>query len=119
MTCVTSVHYTVRFNGVMTAPFTPTRGLRQGDPLSPYLFLFVADGLSTLINSKVRTCFLQELKICRNASGVSHLLFADDTLLFFKAVPEQAEEIKDVLLTYERCTGQQINPTKCAIMFNE
>ena len=55
MTCVTSVRYTIRFNGVMSAPFTPTRGLRQGDPLSPYLFLFVADGLSTLINRKVTT----------------------------------------------------------------
>ena len=84
MTCVTSVRYTVRFNGVMTAPFTPTRGLRQGDPLSPYLFLFVADGLSTLIYSKVSTGTLKELQVCRNAPGVSHLLFADDTLFFSK-----------------------------------
>ena len=105
MTCVTSVRYTVRFNGAMSAPFTPTRGLRQGDPLSPYLFLFVADGLSTLIKSKVNAGSLQELKVCRNAPGISHLLFADDTLLFFKSVPEQAAEIKDVLQIYGRCTG--------------
>jgi hypothetical protein len=65
MTCVTSVRYAVRFNGVMSTPFTPTRGLRQGDPLSPYLFLFVADGLSTLISRKINSGALQELKICR------------------------------------------------------
>lgn len=54
ITCVSSVRYTVRFNGAMSAPFIPSRGLRQGDPLSPYLFLFVADGLSTLISNKVQ-----------------------------------------------------------------
>ena len=119
MTCVTSVCYTVRFNGVDSAPFTPTRGLRQGDPLSLYLFLFVADGLSTLINRKVSVGAIQELKVCRNAPGVSHLLFADDTLLFFsRATADQAAEVKDILETYGRCTGQQVNPTKCSIMFN-
>jgi hypothetical protein len=103
----------------MSAPFTPTRGLRQGDPLSPYLFLFVADGLSTLINRKVETSAMKELIICRNAPGISHLLFADDTLLFFRASTDQAEVIKEVLTTYGHCTGQQINPAKCSIMFNE
>jgi len=103
----------------MSAPFTPTRGLRQGDPLSPYLFLFVADGLSTLIKSKVNAGTIQELKVCRNAPGISHLLFADDTLLFFKFVPEQAAEIKDVLQIYGRCTGYLYNPDKCSIMFSE
>ena len=52
MSCISSVHYTVRFNGVPSASFTPTRGLRQGDPLSPFLFLFVADGFSTLLQKK-------------------------------------------------------------------
>jgi hypothetical protein len=119
MTCVTSVRYTVRFNGVMSAPFTPTRGLWQGDPLSPYLFLFIADGLSTLINRKVATVALRELVVCRNAPGVSHLLFADDTLLFFRASTDQAEVVKEILSTYGKCTGQQINLAKCSIMFND
>jgi hypothetical protein len=119
MSCVTSVRYSVRFNGVVSAPFSPSRGLRQGDPLSPYLFLFVADGLSKIISKKVETHALQELRICRGAPGVSHLLFADDTLLFFKANAAQASVIKEVINIYERGTGQLLNPGKCSIMFNE
>jgi hypothetical protein len=117
MACVSSVRYQIRFNGALTAPFTPSRGLRQGDPLSPYLFLFVADGLSKLINRKVQQNLLQELRICRGAPGVSHLLFADDTLLFFKVDVDQAMQVKDTIDTYERCTGQLINNSKCSIMF--
>jgi hypothetical protein len=49
MECVTTVRYSVCFNNVALEPFHPTHGLRQGDPLSPYLFLFVADGLSKLL----------------------------------------------------------------------
>jgi hypothetical protein len=109
MTCVTSVRYSVRFNGVATPPFSPSRGLRQGDPLSPYLFLFVADGLSQLIHRKVQDDALKELHICRGAPGISHLLFADDTLLFFKANPAQAMVVKEIVDTYASCIGQFIN----------
>jgi hypothetical protein len=49
MSCVTSVRYQVKFNGNLLDTFLPSRGIRQGDPLSPFLFLFVADGLSTLL----------------------------------------------------------------------
>jgi hypothetical protein len=119
MACVTSVCYVVHFNGALSAPFTPTRGLRQGDPLPPYLFLFVANGLSMLINRKVETNALKELKIYQGAPGISHLLFVDDTLMFFKATPNQAEVFKETLEAYARCTGQLVNPGKCSILFTK
>jgi hypothetical protein len=53
MACVSSVRYSIRFNGVLSEPFRPTHGLCQGDPLSPYLFLFVTDALSVLLQEEV------------------------------------------------------------------
>jgi hypothetical protein len=82
-------------------PFTPSHGNHQGDPLSPYLFLFVVDGLSCLIRKEIENNALREFHICRRALGISHLLFADDSLLFFKASVDQALVIKSILDRYE------------------
>jgi hypothetical protein len=117
MACVTTVSYKVKFNGTLLDSFSPSRGLRQGDPLSPFLFLFVADGLSALLQKEVENQTIEPVKICRRAPGISHLLFADDTLLFFKAKQEQAHKVKEVLEKYANSTGQLINPSKCSIMF--
>lgn len=119
MSCVTSVRYSVKFNGTLLSSFAPSRGLRQGDPLSPFLFLFVADGLSLLLKEKVMQGVISPIQICRRAPGISHLLFADDTLLFFKANQQQAIAVNDILATYAAGTGQLINPAKCSIMFGE
>ena len=97
MQCVTTVTYQVSLNGVLQRTFKPTRGLRQGDPLSPYLFLFVADGLSSLLNKAIESQQVQALSICHQAPPISHLLFADDSLLIFKANLEQASRIKNIL----------------------
>jgi hypothetical protein len=117
MSCVTSVSYQVKFNGTLLDSFLPSRGLQQGDPLSPFLFLFVADGLSCLLQKEVSTNGIEPIKICRQAPGVSHLLFADDSLLFFKARGGQTSRIKEVLDLYATSTGQLINPSKCSILF--
>jgi hypothetical protein len=111
------VCYKVKFNGTLLDSFSPSRGLRQGDPLSPFLFLFVADGLSTLLQNEVQNNSIEPVRICRRAPGISHLLFADDTLLFFKVQQDQAMRVKEVLDLYATSTGQLINPNKCSIMF--
>ena len=119
MACVTSVRYSVKFNGRLLESFSPSRGLRQGDPLSPFLFLFVADALSALISKSMREEGLQGVNICRGAPVISHLLFADDSLLFFHANEQQAALVKDLLNTFATATGQLINPSKCSILFSD
>lgn len=109
MACVTSVRYTVKINGARSDSFAPSRGLRQGDPVSPFLFLFVADGLVALLKKEVGDTHISPLRVCPRAPGVSHLLFADDTLLFFRATEREAPRIKAVLDVYASATGQLIN----------
>jgi hypothetical protein len=78
MECVTTIRYSIHLNNVTLEPFHLSRGLRQGDPLSLFLFLFVADGLSKLLQQEVSNNALKELQISRHGPGISHLLFTND-----------------------------------------
>ena len=85
--------------------FAPSRGIRQGDPISPYLFLLAAEGLSCLLKSRIQSSNLRGITVAASAPMVSHLLFADDSLLFFKANRESADQVKDVLHIYCQASG--------------
>ncbi|CAJ2628079.1 unnamed protein product [Trifolium pratense] len=115
MMCVESVDYSVLVNNNVAGPITPSRGLRQGDPLSPYLFIICAKGLSALIRKAEARGDIHGIKICRNAPIISHLLFADDCFLFFRASSNEAEAMKNILETYEAASGQAINFQKSEI----
>ena len=84
MRCVTTVKYRFKVNGDLTDEITPSRGLRQGDPLSPYLFLLCAEGFSILLHAAEARGDLSGVQICQQASNINHLLFADDSLLLLK-----------------------------------
>ncbi|KAL8118342.1 hypothetical protein AgCh_016030 [Apium graveolens] len=99
-------------------PVNPNRGLRQGDPLSPYLFLFCVEGLSFLLTKAVENGKIHGCQINAQAPSVTHLLFADDSFLFFKASSEEANEVVSVLQKYEKQSGQAINFLKSGIFFS-
>jgi hypothetical protein len=85
MRCVSSVTYSVLVNGVPYGNIIPSRGLRQGDPLSPYLFLLVAEGLSSLLVRAEQEGKLTGVPISAGGVRLTHLLFVDDNLLFCRA----------------------------------
>ena len=118
MSCVKSVSYSVLLNGVPGSNIKPSRGLRQGDPLSPYLFLVCAMGLQGLLHKAESEGLIRGVSICRNGPRVSHLFFVDDSVLFCRAKESECQVILDILSIYEKGSGQKINKDKTNIFFS-
>jgi hypothetical protein len=113
MLCVETVDYSVLVNGASVGSIVPGRDLRQGDPLSPYLFIICAEGLSSHIReAEHRNNIRGTMIICTDTPVISHLLFADDCFLFFRACEREAVCMKNILATYEEASGQAINLQK-------
>eukprot|EP00253_Pinus_taeda_P010381 PITA_10381 len=111
MGCVTSVSFAVLINGAASSFFKGQRGLRQGCPLSPLLFLLVAEGLSRLISEAKRTGMIKGLEVAANLF-ITHLLFVDDILLFTNGNLDEVKELKAILELFMKATGMQINIRK-------
>ncbi|KAL9661671.1 hypothetical protein QQ045_026497 [Rhodiola kirilowii] len=119
MSCVTSATYQIRVNEEISEVILPSRGLRQGDLLSPYLFLFCTELLNAKLLEGVSKGLISGVKICRMAPTISHLFFADDSIFFIKADPGEAGQLKSILNQYERASGQLINFEKSEISFSK
>ena len=118
MLCVSTVRYNILVNGIEVGPIILKQGLRQGDPLSPYLFILCAEGLPSLIKRAESGGLLHGCRVSRTRPSASHLLFADDILFFFRASEIECNVMKKLLLQYEEASGKGVNFTKYGIMFS-
>jgi hypothetical protein len=118
MKCVTSASFSVKVNGELLPSFTPSRGLRQGDPISPYLFLMCAEGLSALLNNFSMGFVDRGVRVCNRSPWITHLLFADDSLIFIEASPRGAARLNVILNMYHEASGQLVNREKSSIFFS-
>lgn len=114
MSCIVDVPYSVLLNGEATLFFTSERGLRQGCPLSPLLFLLVMEGLSRLIIASRDMNQLTGINISEK-NFLSHLLFVDDILIFLNGGIGDVTALHNNFLLFQQATGMMVNDSKSTI----
>ncbi|XP_059436470.1 uncharacterized protein LOC132169451 [Corylus avellana] len=116
--CVTIVSYSVIVNGTPVGLFKPSRGIRQWDPLSPYLFILCAEVLSSILSLEEWLGHLKGVPTSFKGLRINYLFFADDSLLFCKATEQEWNCLKGVLEAYEEASGQRLNNDKTSVFFS-
>ncbi|KAL9678706.1 hypothetical protein QQ045_016555 [Rhodiola kirilowii] len=107
--CYSTASLSILINGSPSKDIFMKRGLRQGDPLSSFLFLLEAEGLSRLLNKAALARMISGVEWSKNGDSLSHLQFADDTVLFCKAEMHEVQNLKVILKAFGVCSGLEIN----------
>ncbi|KAM1127829.1 hypothetical protein ACFX13_038573 [Malus domestica] len=118
MQCVTTVDFDVLINGRPGKKFKPTKGQRHGDPLSPYLFFIVSEVLSLLIQNASELGYIDGILVSGQGPCLSHLIFADDTVIFLKATKTNCNNIVKLLDSYCYASGQEVSLQKSTVYFS-
>uniref|UniRef100_A0A803NUT6 Reverse transcriptase domain-containing protein n=1 Tax=Cannabis sativa TaxID=3483 RepID=A0A803NUT6_CANSA len=113
-----SVQYHIVSSGYTMGPILPSRGLRQGDPISPYLFLICLGRVVALIQHYEERKFLHGCRVANGAPIVSHLLFADDSFLYCKATDREVSNVQRMLEVFANASGQRVNFEKSSVFFS-
>ena len=119
MQCVTTVSSSILVNGGKTEQFHPSRELRQGDPLSSYLFIICQEVLSRLIEKKLALGNISGVRMNVSGQIITHVMFADDLMLFAKANRREVEALNDCIETYCLWSGQKVNREKSGLIFSK
>lgn len=107
ITCVNSVSYRVLLNGETKGSIIPSRGLRKGDSLSPYLFIICTEVLIPNIRAAEESCCIMGIKVAHTSPSISHLLFADDSILC-KVTSSQSNDILRILHRYRNASCNKL-----------
>ena len=119
MQCVTTTSFSILINGSPYSFFKPKRGLRQGDHLSPFLFILTTEVLARLIEREAANNKISGYKLAPNFMPITHLQFADDLFIFAQADKENMGSIKACLDTYSYWFGQKVNFLKSVVLFSK
>ena len=107
--CLSLVSYAILVNGNAKGWVKASRGLRQGDPSSPFLFTIVVDVLSRMMLRAEERSLLEGFRVGRNRTRVSHLQFADVTIFFSNSCAEELQTLKGLLLVFGQISGLKVN----------
>lgn len=113
--CVSSARLSILVNGSPTGEFSPQRGLRQGDLLSPFLFIIVAEGHNVLLSRALELEVIKGVRVGVGGVPLSHLQFADDSMLFCEAEVVEVVNIKRILRCFELVSDLKINYHKSVV----
>uniref|UniRef100_A0A2N9IGZ4 Reverse transcriptase domain-containing protein n=1 Tax=Fagus sylvatica TaxID=28930 RepID=A0A2N9IGZ4_FAGSY len=119
MECISSVSFSILVNGGKSKDFKPSRGLRQGDPLSPYLFIICQEVLSRLIDREFSYGNIKGVKMNMAGPAFTHVMYADDIMVFAKANSREVIVLNECLDKYCAWSGQLINRSKSGIIFSK
>lgn len=109
LNCISSVSFEVLVNGGKSNQFKPRRGLRQGDPLLPYLFILGQEVLSRMLDKELKEGNISNAKPSIRGHALTHVMYADDIVLFFKATRNDAKKLADCLEKYCTWSRQSVN----------
>ena len=113
--CLQTVHYSILVNRDSIGNISPGKGLRQGDPLSPYLFILCNEGLSIILKYYERRGVIHGVKVCKGTPILS-LVICYQLFLFCKAGKSEATTLKNILDIYGKTSNQLINYQKSEIL---
>lgn len=115
---MSTMSYSILLNGEQGTLFSPSIGIKQRDPLSPYLFLLCVEGFSSLLREAKKEGLIRGARVGTSNLTLTHLFFAGDNILFGDAILEGVRQIKAIVNEYEKISRQLVNFDKSLIYFN-
>ena len=117
--CVSFVSFSLLVNGGKSDSFQPSRGVRQGDPLSPYLFIICQDVLSRMIEKEYIAGRISGVQMNLGGPAFTHEMYADDLILLSKANRREATILNECLEKHCLWSGQLVNRDKSGLIFSK